>query len=1293
MRLEDRNLPQSLDVAAYAEAGARGASELRALLAPLLPTLYTFVARRSLDAEEAEESLGDTLLLARASATRPTELSQPLLPWLLKKGDAGLRSRVGSDPMQELGLGLQHASLPVRIRAGLLQAAPRLRRDQRLALGMRLGDRLPTDAIAAVLGRSVTATRAMLAAALARVVEECFPGRELTELDPDALDSYVSDLLDGTPPEAVAPRELSAVLDALLQGPAPEPLTPTAEETMWGRYEEEQDEYLPGRPLPTAPRWLAPVLAVVGLFLALAAGSLWVLARAPLTQETQTAAPAPTTTPRPRIAGARAPSRPTEPRPQYTPGAERGVLGELSGRLYYVDSRQGYKLVHTNLDSPTSAAAPRMTLALRQGPLRYAVSPVSEQIAYSSGRGIWLQDAEAGTRRLLLLRRDGTSTDESNVLEVRALAWHPQGHTLAFVDEPPYSRPGPQMLYTYTPGVDSVLGPPVAALPLGDQVSELSWSPDGEYVLANTGGGALVVRPRAPGRPATVPFFMGNRDAQWSPDPRTPRILWTDKKWPGSDGAFGVVEVATRRSRTLGRASYASWQPDGTQVIYTRFGNRSGAGTTVWLLNLKTEESYRIAHLPELQAPVSQVEFAPDGIHLAYTSPSGVWVANYFTGQTVQLPGATSLVHRLSWLPTAHGPAAPEMDERGTVLYVEERLGSDGTAPRRRQQSLVALDMQTGTRTELHAGASLRFAVSPYHTLALVAVDNRLEMLNLETGEVTRLTQVERGQVVSPAWLPPTSGVVYLEHVYSAEGGLHQVHLVRQDLRTGRRSVLLRAQYRQAPVSVFPSPSGRWLLLSGRTGWSLLPVGGGKPRGLAPAISYEWRPGGHTDQLLRSGTRDEVVDVGGKVLHRLPVGTGRARWANPDHVLTVTTKQGAVLYNVRTRKSAPAHPLPQQFKFAPFSPSGRWMLESASASLWAQDVHTGKRKWVASGDGGFGEPVWISNRVKPKPPVSAPRSVPPARGRPALFFREVGDRSAFQGLWMHEPGREPERVARVSGYDLSPGGGQAVYADQAGLWMTDLHAGEERLVLPFEDGKVDAYTRLSDPQWSPDGSLISFLVTPRSTNYLAFSYLPLGVFLVNAESGKMRGHLVFGSEQSFAQGARWSAGGRSVLVSSLGHTTEYDLERQQLGVLPFGQTVAPQPSPLHNDRSLLYVERAQGMAGAVRIRHDNGELYTLSKLGHSPIWSPHDASVYLFEGSDLWWVSRNGKYRWRIAQNLPGATAAVSPVWAPDGTLTYAAGNTVWSVDLTTGKARRLLQWRSAVHDLAWGRLPSETAP
>ncbi len=148
-----------------------------------------------------------------------------------------------------------------------------------------------------------------------------------------------------------------------------------------------------------------------------------------------------------------------------------------------------------------------------------------------------------------------------------------------------------------------------------------------------------------------------------------------------------------------------------------------------------------------------------------------------------------------------------------------------------------------------------------------------------------------------------------------------------------------------------------------------------------------------------------------------------------------------------------------------------------------------------------------------------------------------------------------------------------------------------------------------------------------------------------------------------------------------------------MGVLPFGQTVAPQSSPLHNDRSVLYVERAQGMAGAVRIRHDNGELYTLSKLGHSPIWSPHDASVYLFEGSDLWSVSRNGKYRWRIAQNLPGATAAISPVWAPDGTLTYAAGNTVWSVDLTTGKARRLLQWRGAVHDLAWGRLPSETAP
>lgn len=1296
MRLENPELLWEPTVAQYAEAAARGTEDVRALLVPLLPTLHAFLARRSVDLDEAEESLGDTVLLARSQARRPADSALPLLPWLLRMADRALRSRMGSDPVLELGLGIRTTPLPLRIRAGAQEAIQRMRREQRLALGMRLGDRLAAETIAAALGKPVPAVHSMLASALARLVESCFPGRELTQLDPQGLDEYISHLLDGKPaPEAAAPPELLTVLDALLHLPDPEPLTRGGEERVWRRYEEEQDEYLPGPSLPVAPGWLKPALAVVGLFLALAAVSGWLVARSPAPQEPRRIAPAPAATPRTDSLGAQPRPKPTEVRPQYTPGAERGVLGELLGKLYYVDARQGARLLYSDLSSPDALAVPHSVLTLPKGPLRYSVSPLNEQIIYSSGRGIWLQDPKAGLRRLLLLSRNADlPSGDDNFLEVRALAWHPQGHTLAFVDEPPYSRPGPQMLYTYTPGLDSTLGSPIAALPPGDQVSEMSWSPNGEYLLVNTGGGAMVVRPPAPGRPPAAPFRLANREAQWSPDPSTPRLLWTDKKWPGSNGSFGIADAQTRNSRTLGEATYAAWQPDGTQIVYTRFSNRSQAGATVWLLNLQTDESHRLSHMPEMQAPVADVEFAPDGIHLAYSSPRGVWIANYFTGQTAQLPGVNNQVTRLAWQPTSHGHAPPKLDEKGTILYVEEQLSGGPSNPGRMQQQLVALDLATGTRTDLHGGDSLRYTVSPFHTSVLIAVDNRLELLNLETREFTRLHQVRRGEVLSPAWLAPGAGVAYLENVFPSSGGLPQVHLVRQDLRTGQRSVLLRRPFRQAPVTVTPSPSGQWLLLSGRDGWSLLPVAGGTPRPLPTAISYEWRPGARSEQLLRTGRQDSVVDVRGRILARIPGGTGRARWANSDQVLTIVKGRGAVLYNLRTRKSTSAHPLPDEFKFAPLSPSGRWMLEVAPTSLWAQHLATGRHEWVASGEGGFREPVWIPNTLKPKPTIAAPPPVrQPARGRPVLFFTQTGERAAFQGLWMYKPGGEAEQVARVSGYDLSPDGGQVVYVDRMGLWMLDLGAGEERLVLPFEDGETDAYTKLSYPQWSPDGSLISLLVTPRTKNYASFSYLPLGVFLVNAESGKLRGHLVFGSEQGHAQSARWSAGGQSVLVSSAGHTTEYDLERRQIGVLPFGKTVDPRPSPLYNDRSVLYVERASGIGGRVHVRRDSGEVHTLSKQGHAPLWSPQDASVYLFEGKDLWWTSKDGTYRWLIARNLPGANTAVSPAWSPDGRLTYASGNTVWAVDTATGKAQKLLQWHRPVGNLSWGRLPHSDSP
>jgi Tol biopolymer transport system component len=969
--------------------------------------------------------------------------------------------------------------------------------------------------------------------------------------------------------------------------------------------------------------------------------------------------------------------------------------------LYYVQPGTVPELFSVNLGArdPSGLMSPERVVRIGPGTLDYDISPTDGTVAYSTGRGLWTQDAAGGIRYLApptrgaetgLSRRDQQG-DVAGMLRARHATWHPQGHTIAFVDDA-YGKGarGPrtgQAVFTYTPGVDTVLAEPLFGLDASDEAWALSWSADGQYLAVHTRRGSHVVRVAA--KEVRRSFFLENRDVHWSPDPAYRSLLVTERRAPGGDAPFGVADLDGSHYRVLGKAAFVTWQPNGKGILFARHGRGDDSGTGLWRHNIASKEPEKVSDVPAMGRGVREVVFSPDGRYLVFTMARGAWVVNISDGDAVELPGVSGRVHSLRWRgdPARYVPQRGTLRESGTILYTRS---IDRGEPSERR-ALMLLDPVKGVAKELRAGVGLRYAVSPFHTSVLIAAEGGLEVLDLEAGTFTRLERPpEDVSIGALAWHPSGLEVVSVESENGGRGTFAP-RLVRVDLRTHQRSVMRTPQRIRPPDSIAYSPSGRHLLLSVGGEWSLLELKSGRISVLPAAPEYVWRPG--LDGLLRTGRRSAVVDLHGQVVSPLPSGYAALRWVNKNTVLTTGSAGRLARYDVRTRRSLDTGSVVSRYGAPPLSPSGTYMVQTTATSLWVQELQTGKREWIASGGSADEDLTWIPLEFHPG---TVPKGPPPVMesdaGAPALFFKDLeadpkGPQSAFSPLWMVVRGGVPKWLAEVSGWDVSPGGGEIVYIDRYGLWLLDVGTREERLVLPFEDGVTDPDTRLADPEWSPDGTLITFVVVPRDYGYRYFRHLPLGVYLVDPVTAKLQGRaLVYSRNPNVIVATEWSAASDTVLAAGVARAVEYHVaSRRTRRTLQFGQTSEPKGSTLANDPSVLYLANRHGRVGRL-MRWRGGRAQELSEGAHAHVWSPAGDAVYFFEDGDLVRSSKDGTYRWRVRATLPGGRDARSPLWTRDGRLTYVSDKTVWIVDPATGSVRRLLRWHNPLLEAAWGR-------
>ena len=255
-------------------------------------------------------------------------------------------------------------------------------------------------------------------------------------------------------------------------------------------------------------------------------------------------------------------------------------------------------------------------------------------------------------------------------------------------------------------------------------------------------------------------------DAVWSPDGSS--IIFTSDR-EGSADLFRVSPDGSGLERLTDSPAYddqAAFSPDGKQIVFV--STRSGGTADLWTMDLQTRRAKALTSGP---AGDFRPSWSPDGTWIAFSSDRGStlpmahgrWEHLHLVDVYVIHPDGSGL-KRI----TEHGNfcGSPKwlLDSRRVIAYcmtAEQTLANRRAAPEPGNDTrLVAIDIATGTSSDLPAGPGVKIHPSPLK-------GDEIGYIRKDAGDTgagifyTSGKRGPKGDIRNASWSPDGSRVVF----------------------------------------------------------------------------------------------------------------------------------------------------------------------------------------------------------------------------------------------------------------------------------------------------------------------------------------------------------------------------------------------------------------------------------------------------------------------------------------------------------------------------------------------------